>query len=383
LIARSCMSITRSKAKRMTFDIERLIRNEVRNLPVYSPGKSPEQVARELGISDCVKMASNENPLGPSPKAMQAMAEVLSTVNIYPDGESLALRKALSHKLGVSPECLIICHGVDEALDLMAYAFLDKDDEVVVGDPTFTSYELAAMTMGATVHRVPLKDYRQDIAGMLARVSDRTDMMMLCSPLNPTGTAVSRGELEEALEGLPEGVLLVFDEAYIEYATDPDLPDPLEFFGKYPGLVITRTFSKIYGLAGLRVGYAICSPEIRSALEKVKLPFNVNRLGQVAALAALADEEHVAQSRAANQRGKERIYGLLEELKLEYVPTEANFILVNNGKYAGLFERLLKQGVIVRAGEPLGIPGHVRITVGDEAQNDRLEEALRAIAAEG
>jgi histidinol-phosphate aminotransferase len=368
---------------RMAFDIEKLLRGDVRDLPVYSPGKSPEEVAREMGISDCVKMASNENPLGPSPKAIEAMREALSTVNIYPDGDSFTLKEALSRKLGVPAECLIVCHGVDEALDLMAYAFLDKGDEMVVGDPTFTSYELAAKTMGAVVQRVPLKGYRQDIPGMLARVNDRTDMVVLCSPLNPTGTAVSRAELEEMLAGLPEGVILVFDEAYIEYATDPELPNSLAYFSKYPGLVITRTFSKIYGLAGLRVGYAVCSPEIRGALEKVKLPFNVNRLGQVAALAALRDDEQVARSREANEQGKKRIYNLLEELGLEYVPTQANFILVNNGKYTGLFERLLKQGVIVRAGEPLGIPGHVRITVGDEAQNDRLEKALRAIAAEG
>ena len=368
---------------RMAFDIEKLMREEVRDLPVYSPGKSPEDVARELGIDECVKMASNENPLGPSPKAVKALAEALWTIHIYPDGGSMALRQALSEKLGVSMECLLISHGVDEALDLMAYAFLDKGDEIVVGDPTFTSYELAARTMGAVVRRVGLKEYRQDIPAMLAEVNEKTAMIVLCSPLNPTGTAVNRPELEEMLASAPEGIIMVFDEAYIEYATDPNLPRALEYFGRYPGFVITRTFSKIYGLAGLRVGYTICSPEIREALEKVKLPFNVNRLGQVAALAALKDDEHVARSKETNEREKKRIYGLLEELGIHYVSTQANFILVNNGKYRGLFERLLGQGVIVRAGEPLGIPGHVRITVGDPDQNDRLEQALRAIAAEG
>lgn len=367
----------------MEFNVDKIIREEVRDLPVYSPGKSPEEVARELGIQDCVKMASNENPLGPSPRAVRAMAEALSSVNLYPDGDSYELRQALSRKLGVRAECLLVSHGVDEALDLMAYAFLDKGDEMVVGDPTFTSYELAARTMGAVMRRVPLKEYRQDIKGMLAEVNEKTVIVVLCSPLNPTGTAVSRCELEQMLGGLPDGVILVFDEAYIEYAMDPELPDALEYFGDYPGLIITRTLSKIYGLAGLRVGYAVCSPEIRQALEKVKLPFNVNRLGQVAALAALDDEKHVKRSRQENERGKERIYGLLDELGLEYVPTQANFILVNNGKYGDLFDKLLRQGVIVRAGEPLGIPGHVRITVGDERQNNRLEQALRAIAAEG
>jgi histidinol-phosphate aminotransferase len=367
----------------MGFDIDKVIRGEVRDLPVYSPGKSPEEVARELGISECVKMASNENPLGPSPKAMDAVREALHCVHVYPDGNSTKLREALAVRLGVPVDCLLVAHGVDEALDLMAYAFLDKGDEIVVGDPTFTSYELAALTMGAAIKRVPLKDFRQDVPAMLEAVGRRTVMFFLCSPLNPTGTVVSRTDLEEALESLPEGVILILDEAYVEYVTDPDYPDALSYFRRYPNLVVTRTFSKIYGLAGLRVGYVICTPEIRQALEKVKLPFNVNRLGQVAALAALDDDEHAARSREVNVRGRDRIYAILENIGLEYVPTQANFILVNNGKYPDLFNRLLRQGVIVRAGEPLGLPGYVRITIGDDAQNDRLEKALRAIAGGG
>jgi len=367
----------------MSFDIRKVIREEVRNLPLYSPGKSPEEVAREMGISDCVKMASNENPLGPSPKAVEAARKAVSEAHLYPDGNSTALREALSRKLEVPMDCLLVTHGVDEALDLMAYAFLDPGDEVVVGDPTFTSYELAALTMGAVVRRVPLKDYRQDVPGMLQAVGERTILFFLCSPLNPTGTTVSEKELREALESLPGHVILVLDEAYVEYVTDPEYPDAVGYFRRYPNLVITRTFSKIYGLAGLRVGYAVCAPEIRQALEKVKLPFNVNRLGQVAALAALEDEEHVARSKEANRRGRERIYALLQELGFDYVPTQANFILVNNGNYGDLFDRLLGQGVIVRAGEPLGLPGYVRITIGDDDQNDRLERALRAVTGKG
>jgi histidinol-phosphate aminotransferase len=366
----------------MGFDINKLIREEVRDLPVYSPGKSPEEVARELGLRDCVKMASNENPLGPSPRAMEAVREALPAASIYPDGNSTELREALSRKLGVPVECLLVAHGVDEVFDLMAYAFLKKGDEVILGDPTFTSYELAARTMGAAVRRVPLREHRQDIPAMLRAVGERTVMIVLCSPLNPTGTTVSRPELEQMLESLPENIILVLDEAYVEYVDDPGHPDALAYFGRYPGLAITRTFSKAYGLAGLRVGYVICSPEIRRALEKVKLPFNVNRLGQVAALAALEDGEHVARSREMNERGKKRLYRVLEETGFDYVPTQANFILVNTGNCADLFDRLLRHGVIVRAGEALGVPGHVRITVGDRDQNDRLERALRLIAGE-
>ncbi len=367
----------------MDFDARRLMRQELRDLPLYSPGKSPEDAAREYGVTECVKMASNENPLGPSPLAVEAAKAAMHNVHIYPDGNSTRLREALSRRLGVSSDCVLVGHGADEIFDLLAYAFLGRDDEIVVGEPTFSSYELAALTMGARARRVPLRDYRQDIPAMLDAAGPRTRMVMLCSPLNPTGTTVSRGELEEMLYSLPRDVLLVLDEAYVEYVTDPEHPDALVYFASNPRLVVTRTFSKIYGLAGLRVGYAVCHPTVREAMEKVKLPFNVNRVAQEAALAALEDEEHVRRSREANQRGKERLYRLFEELGMGYVPTQANFILVKTGPYTDLFDRLLRHGVIVRAGEALGCPGHVRVTIGDEAQNDRLERALRAISEGG
>lgn len=367
----------------MEFDARRLMREEVRGLPVYSPGKSPEEAAREYGVTDCVKMASNENPLGPSPLAVEAAKAALSMAHVYPDGDCTRLRAALSRRLGIPDSCILVGHGADEIFDLLAYAFLGRDDEVVVGDPTFSSYELAALTMGARVRKVPLRDYRQDVPAMLDAMGARTRMAVLCSPLNPTGTTVSRAELEEMLECLPRDVLLVLDEAYVEYVTDPGHPDALGYFFGNPRLVITRTFSKAYGLAGLRVGYAVCDPTVREALEKVKLPFNVNRIAQEAALAALEDEEHVRRSREANERGKERLYRLFDELGMAYVPTQANFILVENGPYPDLFLRLLRRGVIVRDGGALGVPGHVRITIGDEAQNDRLEKALREIAEGG
>ncbi len=367
----------------MEFDIERLVRKEIKDLPIYNPGKSPEEVARELGVFGCVKMASNENPLGPSPLAVQAMREALGEVHIYPDGNSVELRGALARKLGVDMDRIVVSHGADEAFDLMAFAFLERGDEIVVGEPTFTSYELAAMTMGARAVRVPLRDYRQDIPAMLAAVGERTKYVALCSPINPTGTVVSKAELEEMLASLPAGVLLVLDEAYVEYVTDPDHPDALAYLDDHPNLVVARTFSKVYGLAGLRVGYVMCSRPVRDALEKVKLPFNVNRLGQVAALAALDDNEHVARSRENNEKGKERLYRVLEETGFAYVPTQANFILVRNGPYPDLFRRLIENCVIVREGEAIGVPGHVRITIGDDAQNDMLEQALRAISAGG
>jgi histidinol-phosphate aminotransferase len=365
------------------FDPTLIARDAVKGLPVYSPGRSPEEIARTYGISECIKMASNENPLGPSPRAMQAIADNLASINIYPDGDSCELRAALAGKLGVGEENVLVSHGADEALDLIAYAFLEDGDEIVVAEPTFTSYELAALTMGASIVRVPLKDYRQDLPAMLEAMSPRTKAVFLCTPLNPTGTAIRAAEWEEFLAGFPGGALLILDEAYVEYVDDQERWESVPFLAGHPYLLITRTFSKICGLAGLRVGYALSSPGVRELLEKVKLPFNVNRLAQIAALAALDDEEHIRASLDNNQRGKERIYRLLEECGFAYVPTQANFILVRNGKYADLFETLLRHGVIVRAGEPLGLPGHVRITIGDDGQNDRLEQALRSLSGSG
>ncbi len=366
----------------MSFDPWKLARKEVLDLPVYSPGRSPEEIASSYGISDCVKMASNENPLGPSPLALRAILENLERCSVYPDSHSQELRSALSQKLGVSPEMILVSHGADEAMDLIAYAFLDPGDEVVVAHPTFTSYELAALTMGARVIKVPLRNYRQDLKAMLAEVSEKTKVVFVCSPLNPTGTVVMREEWEKFLENFPPSVLCLLDEAYVEYVDEEARFDSLSYIRSHPFLIISRTFSKIYGLAGLRVGYSICSPEIREILEKVKLPFNVNQLGQIAAKAALEDQEHLRRSREVNARGKKRITELLEELGLDYVPTQANFILVKNGRFPDLYQQLLRKGVIVRDGVPLGIPGHIRITIGDQRQNDRLEEALRSLVRE-
>ncbi len=367
----------------MEFDPRKLARREVLDLPVYSPGKSPEQVAREYGIADCVKMASNENPLGPSPKAVEAMARSLSTVNLYPDPVCTQLREAIAGKLGLGPENVLVGHGADEVFDLLAYAFLERGDEVVLGDPTFSSYELAALTMGARVIRVPLRDYRQDVESMANAVGPHCKAVFLCSPHNPTGTLVEEEELVYLLNRVVGNCLVVLDEAYIEYVEEDFFWDSLKYLEENPNLLIARTFSKVYGLAGLRVGYAICSPSVREILEKVKLPFNVNRIAQVAALAALEDEQHVLRSREANKKGKRQVCAVLDELGLEYVPSHANFILVKDPGWGDLSERLLRQGVIVRDGTALGVPGHVRITIGDEAQNERLIAALRRSAGEG
>ncbi len=365
----------------MTFDADRIARPELAGLPVYNPGKSPEDIEREYGISGCIKMASNENPLGPSPLAMDAVSKALRDVYRYPDGDARRLKDALAVRLGVPRERLLIASGVDEAFDLIAYAFLSPGDEIVVGEPSFSSYELAALTMGATITRVRLRDFNQDVGGMLAAVTERTKVVFLCSPLNPTGTVITAASLELLLSELPENVLLLLDEAYVEYVTAEDYFDGLSYVEQNPNLIVTRTFSKIYGLAGLRVGYAVCDPDIVGALNKVKLPFNVNLLAQEAALAALDDAGHVERSLSLNRSGRDFIYGLLDELGLEYAPTQANFILFRMDKFgADYFEKLLKQGIIGRDGRALGFPGWVRITIGDESQNLKFAQALRALA---
>jgi histidinol-phosphate aminotransferase len=365
------------------FDPRKLARAEVLDLPVYSPGKSPEDVAREYGIRGCVKMASNENPLGPSPLAMEALARVLDSVHLYPDTACLRLREAIADKLGLGPENVLVGHGADEIFDLLAYAFLEPGDQVVVASPTFSSYELAAMTMGAEVIRVPLRDYRQDVEAMAKAVGPRCKVVFLCSPHNPTGTVVGEGEFTSLLADTAGKCLVVLDEAYVEYVEESESWDSLGYLRENPHLLVTRTFSKIYGLAGLRVGYALCSPGVREILEKVKLPFNVNRLAQEAALAALEDAEHVKRSREMNSRGKRKIYRVLEELGIPYVPSQANFVLVKDPGGGSLFEGLLQHGVIVRDGVALGLPGLVLITVGDDEMNARLEEALKKLSSKG
>ncbi len=366
----------------MTFDAERIARPELAALPVYNPGKSPEDIEREYGISGCIKMASNENPLGPSPMAMDAVSKAMRDIYRYPDGDARRLKDALAVRLGVSRDSLLVASGVDEALDLVAYAFLGPGDEIVVGEPSFSSYELAALTMGARITRVPLRGFNQDVGGMLAAVTERTKVVFVCSPLNPTGSIITAASLELLLSELPESVLLLLDEAYMEYITDGDYFDGLSYVEHNPNLMVTRTFSKIYGLAGLRVGYAVCHPQVGGILNKVKLPFNVNLLAQEAALAALEDREHVQRSREMNIRGRDFIYRVLNKLGIEYAPTQANFILFRMDSFGeDYFERLLKQGIIARDGRALGFPGWVRLTIGDEGQNLKLEQALRALAS--
>ncbi|WP_217267268.1 histidinol-phosphate transaminase [Thermanaeromonas sp. C210] len=359
-------------------------REAILDIKPYVPGKPIEEVQRELGIKDVIKLASNENPLGPSPDAVMALREAAEKIYLYPDGSCYYLKQALAAKLEVSEEQLIIGNGTDEILKMLGEAFVDPGDEVIVGDPTFSEYEFAAQVMGGRAVKVPCRDFRLDLEAMAGAVGPRTRLVFLCNPNNPTGTIVSQEEVDVFLNRVPSHVLVVLDEAYYEYVTSPAYPDSLAYVrdGR-PNVIVLRTFSKIYGLAGLRVGYGIAHPEVIKALNRVREPFNVNSLAQVAARAALQDEYHVGKSREVNNEGKEFLYEQFRALGLKYVPTESNFIFVDIGRDSReVFKKMLAKGVIVRTGDIFGYPTFLRITIGTRRQNQRLIDALREVLSE-
>ncbi len=350
-------------------------------LTPYTPGKPIEEVERELGLKDVVKLASNENCLGPSPRALDAIREALPKIHMYPDNDCFYLRRELAAFLGCSPENLLVAAGSDHVLRLLAETFLSPGDEVIMAHPTFSEYEFMSRIMEAECIYVPVReDFAYDLEGMAARVSGRTKLIFICSPNNPTGTIVKRGELEGFLASLPPHVLVILDEAYGEYVTDPEYPDSLSYVAAGRNVVVLRTFSKIYGLAGLRIGYAIAREDLISLMRRVQEPFNVNTLAQVAARAALADQEHVARSREMVAAGKEYLARAFERLGLRYVPTQANFVFVDVGKDSReVFGRLLREGVITRTGDIFGYPTFLRVTIGTPEENARFVAALEKV----
>jgi histidinol-phosphate aminotransferase len=361
-----------------------LVKECIARIAAYKPGKPIEELERELGITGAIKLASNENPLGPSPKAMDAIRDALPGVHRYPDTHAYYLKEKLARKLGFPPDHLIVGNGSDEIIHLIAQTFLLPGEEVIMGDPTFSFYRIVVVAAGATEVLVPLKNFSYDLPAMAAAISERTKVIFINTPLNPTGTIVHKDAFERFLERIPADVILVMDEAYVEYVTDSSYPDTLKYAGPGKMMVVLRTFSKIYGLAGLRIGYGIADPYLISCLNKIRGPFNTNLLAQTAAAAALDDEEHVKRSLAVNQEGLRYLHGELEKLGIEYLSTQANFFLVRIGETAGrCYETLLREGVIVRH-MPGGILEHyLRITVGLPSENERLIRALRKVLASG
>lgn len=355
------------------------VAGRVRDIIFYEPGKPVDELERELGIASAVKLASNENPLGPSPRALEAVREALGEVNRYPDGSGYHLKGALAEYHGLSREHFILGNGTNEVLEIIAHAFLEQGDEAVIAEGAFIVFQIVAQLVDARRVLVPLKDYAHDLKAMRERVGPRTKLLFVANPNNPTGTAVGEGDLRELLEGVPQSVIVVVDEAYSHYVARSDYPDATSWVRDYPNLLALRTFSKAYGLAGLRVGYGVGDPELVGYMNRVREPFNVNSLALVAARAALSDEEHVRKSVEVNSQGRDYLCRELGRLGVPCVPSQANFLLVEVGDGADCFRRLLREGVIVRPLGGYGLPQHVRVTVGLPEENERFIEALRKV----
>lgn len=349
------------------------------NLPVYIPGKPIEEVKKQYGLEEVIKLASNENPYGPSPAVRAAILTELDSLSLYPDGSAADLTEALAGHLGVERGNIILGCGSDEIIALIARAFLLPGDETVMADQTFSVYKSNADIEGAHSIQVPLAGGTHDLSGMLSRITDRTKVIWICNPNNPTGTFVAEAELTAFLDAVPERVMVVLDEAYFEYATHSDYPNGVKLLNRYPHLVVLRTFSKIYGLASLRIGYGVARPEVIRLINQVREPFNTSRIAQAAALAALGDPHYVEKCRVLNREGMLQLQDGFERLGLSYFPSQGNFILVNVRVPANdIFERLLASGVIVRAGHRL-YPTWIRVTVGSQEQNAAFIAALEAV----
>jgi len=358
--------------------LERLVKSHIADLEPYQPGKPIEELERELGIQGSVKLASNENPLGPSPKAVEAMRRAATGVHRYPDGASFRLREALSDRLGVAANQLVFGTGSDEILELIAKCFLGPGDEAVFAWPSFAMYPIVVRGMGATPVAVPLDaNLVHALDAMAAAISERTRVVFVCNPNNPTGTSVGAEAFDAFVAGLPSPLVLVVDEAYFEYVRRSDFPDALGWVARRPGTAVLRTFSKVYGLAGLRVGYGVMDPELAGYLERARHPFNLNSLGEAAALAALDDQEHVERTLRTNREGAEFLTRELTALGIEVWPSDANFLLARTG--AGSYEQLLHEGMIVRPMRGFGLPEHIRITIGTPLENERLVKAVQKI----
>jgi histidinol-phosphate aminotransferase len=351
-------------------------KKSILNISPYIPGKPIEEVEREHGIKNVIKLASNENPLGPSKLAVRAMRKKLGDVNLYPESGAYYLRKALAKKLKVNENMLVFGNGSNELLNLISEAFVEPGGEVMFSALSFVVYPIAADTVGGVQIQIPHKDFRHDIDGFIKRLSTRTKLVFICNPNNPTGAIITGSEFEKFMQAVPSNVIVALDEAYFEFVQDRDFPDGVKYLSKYPNLIVLRTFSKIYGLAGVRIGYGIADPDIIGLIERVRPPFNANLLAQFAAEAALKDKKHVAATIKNNEAGKEYLYSEFKKLGIKYVPTYANFIFVKfNSNSKVVFEALLKEGVIIRP----QFDNFARITIGTMKQNIKLIKSLKVI----
>jgi histidinol-phosphate aminotransferase len=360
----------------------------VQGLRPYEPGKPLSELEREYGVRDAIKLASNENPLGPSPAAVEAVRGVLGEIARYPDGNGFDLKRAIANRYNVDPAGITLGNGSNDVLEIISRAFLLPGLDAVFSQHAFAVYPIVTQAIGATARVAPAHDgsrgprYGHDLEAMAAAISDKTRVVFIANPNNPTGTWLARGELEAFLERVPKQVIVVLDEAYIEYVTEPDYPDSVPWLARFPNLILTRTFSKAYGLAGLRVGFALAHPEMTGILNRVRQPFNVSIPALAAATVALTDRAHLEASLKLNQIGMQQWTEAAAELGLDYIPSVGNFICVDVGRTAApVYDALLREGVIVRPVASYGLPNHLRITLGLAQENRRAIAALRKVLA--
>lgn len=363
--------------------IEELARPQVFALSPYIPGKPADEVKRELGLQRVIKLASNENPLGPSPKAVELIRAMASSAHIYPDASGYRLKMALREKYGVALDQIILGNGSDEILMLLGQAFINPGDEAVIPSPSFPVYKTSVLLMGGRPVEVPLKDGFLDIEAMISHITEKTKLFFVCNPNNPTGAMVNRNQIRYLMENIPDHILVVADEAYAEYVEDPDYGDMLDYLKEGHMVAVLHTFSKIYGLAGLRVGYGLVPAGIAAIVNRVRLSFNSNALGQAAACVALEDVEYVEKSRKVNAHGMRYLTERFSEMGLKVYPSWGNFILVDTGRDSqGVFRGLLRRGVIVRPTTAWGLNTCLRITIGTPEENEILVGALKTTLAE-
>lgn len=367
----------------MSARIKLSVPKHIETLVPYPPGKPIEELERELGISGSIKLASNENPLGPSPKALAAIERAVKNLHRYPDGSGYYLRQKLSAKYGFAPSQFVLGNGSNEIIELLLRTFLSPGDEVLTSTTSFAVYAIITQAMGAKITEVPMKELRFDLDAIAQHLTERTRVVFLTNPNNPTGTYNTRVEVEAFLAHVPDDCLVAIDEAYFEFVDAPDYPNGFELLPRYPNLVVVRTFSKIYGLAGLRLGYAVADSRLVDYINRVRQPFNVNALALAAGEAALDDDEFVQLSRENNRCGLAYLYTQLDRLGLRYVPTAANFFLIE-GPVPGktIYDRLLREGVIVRPLVNYGLPQYFRVNVGTPDENRRFIAALEKILPE-
>ncbi len=356
----------------------------VQQLTPYQPGKPIEELEREYNISEIIKLASNENPLGPSPRALTAVADHLTELSRYPDGNGFVLKQELCRRFKLQPEQITLGNGSNDLLELIARAFVSPDNEVIFSQHAFAVYPIVTQAVGARAVITPARDWGYDLAAIGKAITQNTRLIFIANPNNPTGTWLSQDVLYAFLQKVPRHVLVVLDEAYYEYASAPamgiaDYPDSMQWLNEFPNLIVTRTFSKAYGLAGLRVGYAASRPEVADYLNRVRQPFNVNTLALEAAVMALADEDHMQQSIAVNAAGMKQFSDAFVQMELDYISSAGNFVAVRVGRALEVYEQLLRRGIITRPIANYDMPEHLRISIGTESENDRCLAALQQI----